>query len=66
MYFILLIFLTMSLFFEQEIRNTVGNIPMEWYRDYSHIGYDVRGVKIAKPAQGDQVKFSICCFILFH
>jgi len=41
---------------EEEIRNTVGNIPMEWYRDYSHIGYDVRGVKIAKPAQGDELE----------
>ena len=40
---------------KQEIRNTVGNIPMEWYRDYSHIGYDIRGSKIAKPAQGDEV-----------
>eukprot|EP00112_Aurelia_sp_Birch-Aquarium-sp1_P010468 Seg2233.4 transcript_id=Seg2233.4/GoldUCD/mRNA.D3Y31 product="Ribosome biogenesis protein bop1" protein_id=Seg2233.4/GoldUCD/D3Y31 len=41
---------------EEEIRNTVGNIPMEWYRDYSHIGYDVRGKKIVRPAQGDELE----------
>ena len=53
--FLELIYLHLSNFFLQEIRNTVGNIPMEWYRDYSHIGYDVKGVRIAKPAQGDEV-----------
>uniref|UniRef100_A0A665VIZ7 Ribosome biogenesis protein BOP1 n=1 Tax=Echeneis naucrates TaxID=173247 RepID=A0A665VIZ7_ECHNA len=33
----------------QDIRNTVGNIPMEWYRDFPHIGYDLDGKKIYKP-----------------
>lgn len=33
----------------QDIRNTVGNIPMEWYKDYPHIGYDLDGKKIFKP-----------------
>ncbi|KAL2080060.1 hypothetical protein ACEWY4_023853 [Coilia grayii] len=32
-----------------DIRNTVGNIPMEWYNDYPHIGYDLDGKKIFKP-----------------
>ncbi|TRY91259.1 hypothetical protein DNTS_035665 [Danionella cerebrum] len=32
-----------------DIRNTVGNIPMEWYKDYPHIGYDLEGKKIFKP-----------------
>ncbi|XP_074644909.1 ribosome biogenesis protein bop1-like [Tubulanus polymorphus] len=40
---------------EEDIRNTVGNIPMEWYRDYAHIGYDVEGRKIIKPKQGDEL-----------
>ena len=39
----------------QDVRNTVGNIPMEWYRNMSHIGYDVEGNKLMKPAQGDQL-----------
>ncbi|XP_041739468.1 ribosome biogenesis protein bop1 [Coregonus clupeaformis] len=34
---------------EEDIRNTVGNIPMEWYQDYPHIGYDLDGKKIFKP-----------------
>lgn len=33
----------------QDIRNTVGNIPMEWYKDFPHIGYDLDGKKIFKP-----------------
>uniref|UniRef100_A0A8B9IQM7 BOP1 ribosomal biogenesis factor n=1 Tax=Anser cygnoides TaxID=8845 RepID=A0A8B9IQM7_ANSCY len=33
----------------QDIRNTVGNIPMEWYEDFPHIGYDLDGKKIYKP-----------------
>jgi ribosome biogenesis protein ERB1 len=40
---------------EEELRNTVGNIPLEWYDDYPHIGYDLDGKKILKPAQGDQL-----------
>nr|XP_046183164.1 ribosome biogenesis protein bop1-like isoform X2 [Oncorhynchus gorbuscha] len=34
---------------EEDIRNTVGNIPMEWYQDYPHIGYNLDGKKIFKP-----------------
>ncbi|XP_070701976.1 ribosome biogenesis protein bop1 isoform X2 [Pempheris klunzingeri] len=34
---------------EEDIRNTVGNIPMEWYKDFPHIGYDLDGKKICKP-----------------
>ena len=33
----------------QDIRNTVGNIPMEWYKDFPHIGYNLEGKKIYKP-----------------
>ncbi|XP_064910754.1 ribosome biogenesis protein BOP1 isoform X1 [Columba livia] len=33
----------------QDIRNTVGNIPMEWYQDFPHIGYNLDGKKIYKP-----------------
>ncbi|XP_077600115.1 ribosome biogenesis protein bop1 [Stigmatopora nigra] len=34
---------------EEDIRNTVGNIPMEWYKDFPHIGYNLDGHKILKP-----------------
>lgn len=40
---------------EEDIRNTVGNIPMHWYDDYKHIGYDWDAKKIIKPPKGDQI-----------
>lgn len=40
---------------EEDIRNTVGNIPMKWYDEYDHIGYDWEGKKIVKPQKGDQL-----------
>ena len=30
-------------------RNTIGNIPVNWYDDYPHIGYDLDGKQIRKP-----------------
>jgi hypothetical protein len=39
----------------QDARNTVGNIPIEWYNEYPHIGYNLDGKKILKPATGDEV-----------
>ncbi|CAM0879740.1 unnamed protein product [Alopecurus aequalis] len=29
-------------------RNTVGDVPLEWYKDEEHIGYDIAGRKIKK------------------
>lgn len=40
---------------EEDIRNTVGNIPMKWYDEYDHIGYNWEGKKILKPEKGDQL-----------
>ncbi|XP_074059186.1 ribosome biogenesis protein BOP1 [Macrotis lagotis] len=34
---------------EEDIRNTVGNVPLEWYEDFPHIGYDLDGKRIYKP-----------------
>ena len=47
---------------EEEVRNTLGNIPLEWYEDYNHLGYDLEGVKIPKPPsyRKDQVT---CCVV---
>ncbi|KAJ1961324.1 Ribosome biogenesis protein erb1, partial [Dispira parvispora] len=39
----------------EENANTVGNIPMEWYEDYPHIGYDLNGKRIMKPATQDEL-----------
>ncbi|KAF2882281.1 hypothetical protein ILUMI_23901 [Ignelater luminosus] len=40
---------------EEDIRNTVGNIPMNWYDEYRHLGYDWDGNKILKPEGQDQL-----------
>lgn len=40
---------------EEDIRNTIGNIPVNWYDDYDHIGYNLDGVAIRKPKRGDEL-----------
>ncbi|KAI0482612.1 ribosome biogenesis protein erb1 [Xylariaceae sp. FL0804] len=32
--------------------NTIGNIPLSFYDSYPHIGYDINGKKIMRPAAG--------------
>ncbi|KXT04318.1 hypothetical protein AC578_7978 [Pseudocercospora eumusae] len=34
-------------------KNTIGNIPLSYYDAYPHIGYDINGKKIARPAKGE-------------
>ncbi|XP_055332890.1 ribosome biogenesis protein bop1-A-like [Paramacrobiotus metropolitanus] len=41
---------------EEDIRNTVGNVPFQWYENYPHLGYDWEGKKILKPATGDELE----------
>ncbi len=41
----------------QDIRNSVGNIPMNWYDEYEHLGYDWDGRKIMKPNSEDQLDY---------
>lgn len=36
-------------------RNTVGDVPLEWYKDEPHIGYDRSGQKILKKKRRDQL-----------
>ncbi|KAK3672295.1 Ribosome biogenesis protein erb1 [Recurvomyces mirabilis] len=33
--------------------NTIGDIPLSYYEAYPHIGYDINGRKIARPAKGE-------------
>ncbi|MCJ1357849.1 MAG: Ribosome biogenesis protein erb1 [Icmadophila ericetorum] len=33
--------------------NTIGNIPLSFYDAYPHIGYDINGRKISRPARGE-------------
>ena len=34
-------------------QNTIGNISLSFYDSYPHIGYDINGKKIARPAKGE-------------
>jgi ribosome biogenesis protein ERB1 len=36
-------------------RNTVGDVPLEWYKDEEHIGYDTAGKKLKKKERRDQL-----------
>ncbi|KAK3056270.1 Ribosome biogenesis protein erb1 [Extremus antarcticus] len=33
--------------------NTIGDIPLTYYDEYPHIGYDINGRRIARPAKGE-------------
>eukprot|EP00804_Cyclotella_cryptica_P000670 CCRYP_014692-RB/>CCRYP_014692-RB protein AED:0.05 eAED:0.05 QI:764/0/0/1/0/0/2/0/690 len=35
--------------------NRIGRIPLHWYDDYEHIGYDAHGQKVIKSSQGDNL-----------
>ncbi|KAL8129463.1 hypothetical protein V2J09_018618 [Rumex salicifolius] len=37
-------------------RNTVGDVPLEWYKDEEHIGYDITGKKIKKKERLDKLE----------
>lgn len=34
-------------------QNTIGNIPLSFYDSYPHVGYDINGKRIARPAKGE-------------
>ncbi|KAL4399405.1 Ribosome biogenesis protein Erb1 [Malassezia pachydermatis] len=39
----------------EDVENRVGNVPMEWYDDLPHIGYDINGRRVLRPAKGDEL-----------
>jgi len=52
---IIIFLITHPIFHFQDIRNTVGNIPMNWYNEYPHVGYDWDANPILKPKAGDSL-----------
>eukprot|EP00803_Ostreobium_quekettii_P002581 evm.model.scf_1029.3 EVM.evm.TU.scf_1029.3 scf_1029:39095-48452(-) len=40
---------------ERPNKNTVGNIPLEWYKHEDHIGYDLEGKKVVKQKRKDRL-----------
>ncbi|KAF9468961.1 ribosome biogenesis protein ERB1 [Collybia nuda] len=39
----------------EDAPNRVGDIPMHWYDDLPHVGYNIDGKKILRPARGDEL-----------
>ncbi|KAJ3977265.1 NUC169 domain-containing protein [Lentinula raphanica] len=39
----------------EDTPNRVGDIPMHWYDDLPHVGYDMDGQRVLKPARGDEL-----------
>jgi len=35
--------------------NTIGNVPLEWYDGFEHVGYDLEGRKIMRGARTDEL-----------
>jgi ribosome biogenesis protein ERB1 len=40
---------------EEGTGNRIGRVPIHWYDDYDHVGYNVHGSKVAKSASADGV-----------
>ena len=37
------------------LQNRIGRVPLHWYEEHDHIGYNVHGSKIAKGNKGDLI-----------
>lgn len=33
--------------------NAIGRVPLHWYDEFEHLGYDVHGRKVLKSKRGD-------------
>lgn len=54
--FVVFSFLFKYTLFSQVVpRNTVGDVPLEWYKEEEHIGYDLAGKKIKKKEKQDKL-----------
>ena len=40
----------------QTMDNTIGDVPLEWYREDEHIGYDADGRKLFKITKADSIE----------
>lgn len=51
---------------DDEIENLTGSIPLHWYDDYDHVGYDINGTKVMKPLKKNGIidntlrKYDVC------
>jgi hypothetical protein len=51
---------------EEDIRNTIGNIPTNWYDEYGHIGYDLEGKKIRKGHILERIPVLVSIYFLIQ
>lgn len=40
---------------DEVVNNRIGNVPLSWYDDEEHIGYDIYGKPIGKKDHGDSI-----------
>jgi len=40
---------------EEPERNRIGNVPLEWYKNYDHIGYDISGERVGKTITESEI-----------
>ncbi|XP_026745223.1 ribosome biogenesis protein BOP1 homolog [Trichoplusia ni] len=40
---------------EEDRRTTVGDVPMWWYNEYPHVGYDLDARQVLRPPQRDHI-----------
>ncbi|CAK0907026.1 unnamed protein product, partial [Prorocentrum cordatum] len=36
-------------------RNRIGNVPLEWYKDEDHVGYDLAGQKVMRTLKAGEI-----------
>lgn len=41
---------------DEEVRARIGRVPLKWYENYKHIGYDVNAKKVAKAEQRSKLE----------
>ncbi|KAI3438768.1 hypothetical protein D9Q98_001186 [Chlorella vulgaris] len=41
---------------ERPNRNTIGDVPLVWYKDEEHVGYDAEGKKLARRPRRDRLE----------
>jgi ribosome biogenesis protein ERB1 len=41
---------------DEEVLIRTGNVPRKWYELYDHQGYDIKGGKVAKMPEQDELE----------
>jgi len=41
---------------DEEVLIRTGKIPKHWYNDYDHVGYTVKGEKVGRAKENDEIE----------